>query len=210
MAHCLYMVPLACWRRAQTFLFFLWGCTGIWWLFKTLSMLNNFFFFSFLSCLLRNFLVKYIECALCWESVWENKSDFGAKQNLISLGSCAHQRVFSHGDFAGRAVQRQQCVTAWEELCCWPGALRRQGLFPCSTTAQAHGAQEFLLRAFCTFQSRDFYLPLSAPGARGGAANRKPRQLLDRGVRGCCYLVSLLRCIWGQLSLPSWKWTHKS
>lgn len=120
-----------------------------------------------------NLFVKYIECALCWESVWENKSDFGAKQNLISLGSCAHQRVFSHGDFVGRAAQQQRCVTAWEELCCWPGAHRKQGALPCSTTARAHGAQELLLQGLWHFLEQGFLSAFVSPWSRERAENRR-------------------------------------
>lgn len=97
-----------------------------------------------------NLFVKYIECALCWESVWENKSDFGAKQNLISLGSCAHQRVFSPGDFVGRAAQQQRCVTAWEELCCWPGAESRE-CFPVPQQHEHVRLRSSCCRAFGTF-----------------------------------------------------------
>lgn len=82
--------------------------------------------------------------------------------------------------------------------------------FPDPAQHKLMGFGSSCCRAFCTFQSRDFDLPLSAPGAGERAANRKEEAALGQGVRGCCYLVSLLRCIWGQLSLPSCKWTHKS
>lgn len=50
LAFCLYIVPSACWRHASAFLLFLWGCTGIWWLFKLLSWCF-ITYFSFISVL---------------------------------------------------------------------------------------------------------------------------------------------------------------
>lgn len=75
------------------------------------------------------------------------------------------------------------------------------------------GLRSSCCRAFCTFQSRDFYLPLSASGARerrrnrteqkgGGGSWTDAKRLLLFGVSAEMHS--------GQLSLPSCKWAHKS
>lgn len=54
--------------------------------------------------------------------------------------------------------------------------------FPAPPQHKHVGLRSSCCRAFCTFQGRDFYLPLSAPGARERAENRKEAAAL--GQRG--------------------------
>lgn len=54
--------------------------------------------------------------------------------------------------------------------------------FPAPPQHKHVGLRSSCCRAFCTFQSRDFYLPLSVPGARERAENRKEAAPL--GQRG--------------------------
>lgn len=63
--------------------------------------------------------------------------------------------------------------------------------FPVPPQHKYMGLRSSCCRAFCTFQSRDFYLPLSAPGARERAVNReKAAALGQRGKRLLLFGIS--------------------
>lgn len=115
--------------------------------------------------------------------------------------------------FEGQLSSSAVSLPAPEELCRWAGARGKHRLFQYSTTAQASGTQEVLLQSLLRFQRQEgFFLALSAPEVREGRGceERGSGSFCTARVGGCCYLVSLLRCIRVQLSLPSWKWIHKS
>lgn len=55
--------------------------------------------------------------------------------------------------------------------------------FPVPPQHKHMGLRSSCCRAFCPFQSRDFYLPLSAPGARERAENRKEAAALGQKAK---------------------------